>query len=65
MTKDIVLAHYIGCSPNSASYSHLLWRIMNAVQDALGFADAIPPAEDHEQVARYFLKVIPHSLIPY
>ena len=60
--EDILLVHHVGCSPTSASYSHLLWRLMTQTQDSLGFAESLPAADDTEHIARFFLKWVEKAL---
>lgn len=40
--EDMVLCHYVGCSPSSTIYSLLLWRILAEVYDFLNLAWSLP-----------------------
>lgn len=63
--EDILVEHYIGCSPNSTSYSHLLWRVMNHVQSQLDESEQLPGPEEREFLPRFFTKVgLPPSILP-
>lgn len=56
--QDIVIVHYIGCSPASSAYQHVLWRVMHTTSRALSFAPQLPAAEDADAVTRFFPKWI-------
>lgn len=48
--EDIVVAHFIGCSPSSASYSNILWRIMYEVNRELDYNYQIPSMNESSDV---------------
>lgn len=53
---DVVFSHYLGASPTSASYSHMLHRFMSTIQREVNTALVLPRADDFQGIARFFPK---------